>query len=57
MEKQPRRYLPDKAWNKLTPAQSKATDDKKKKTSRTGQQFVPNTQAAKRARKSTATAP
>ncbi len=47
------RYLPDKAWDKLTPAQRKATDDKKKTSSRTGQQFVPNTPAAKRARKST----
>ncbi len=48
------RYLPDKAWDELTPAQRKATDEKKKTASRTGQQFVPNTPAAKRARKSTA---
>ncbi len=48
------RYLPDKAWDKLTPAQRKATDEKKKTTSRTGKQFVANTPAAKRARKSTA---
>lgn len=45
------RYLPKEAWEKLTPAQQKATDEKKKKTSRTGQQFVANTSAAKQARK------
>ena len=46
------RYLPAKAWDKLTPAQRKATDDKKKASSRTGKQVVANTPAAKRARKS-----
>ena len=48
------RYLPEKAWKKLTPAQRKATDEKKKTSSRTGKQFVGNTAAAKRARKSAA---
>ncbi len=48
------RYLPAKAWDKLTPAQRKATDEKKKTSSRTGKQFVANTPAAKRARKSSA---
>lgn len=46
------RYLPKKAWDKLSPAEKKATDEKKKQTSRTGKQFVANTPAAKRARKS-----
>ena len=45
------RYLPNKAWDKLTPAEKKATDEKKKKASRTGKQFVANTPAAKKARK------
>lgn len=48
------RYLPAKAWDKLTPAQRKATDEKKKISSRAGKQFVTNTPAVKRARKSTA---
>ena len=45
------RYLPEKAWDKLTPAQKEATDTKKKTASRTGKQFVANTTAAKKARK------
>jgi len=45
------RYLPEKAWDELTPAQKKATDAKKKAGSRQGRQFVPNTKAAKKARK------
>lgn len=45
------RYLPKEAWDKLTPEQRKATDEKKKTTSRTGKQFVANTPAAKKARK------
>ena len=45
------RYLPDKAWDQLSPAQKKATDTKKEKASRIGKQFVPNTKAAKSARK------
>lgn len=45
------RYLPDKAWHELTPAQKKATDRKKVEGSRKGKQFIPNTQPAKVARK------
>ena len=45
------RYLPKEAWEKLTPSQQKETDEKKKKTSRTGKQFVANTPAASKARK------
>ena len=44
------RYLPKKAWDELTPAEKKATDEKKKTASRTGKQFVANTPAAKKAR-------
>ena len=45
------RYLPKEAWEKMTPEQRKATDEKKKTASRTGKQFVANTTAAKKARK------
>ena len=48
------RYLPEKAWEQLSPAEKKKTDEKKKTGSRTGKQFVANTEPAKRARKSTA---
>ena len=47
------RYLPQKAWSKLTAAQKRATDRKKVAGSRRGEQFVANTGAARRARKST----
>jgi hypothetical protein len=46
-----RRYLPAKAWSKLTPAQRRATNKKKMLGSRKGQQFVPNTEKAKEAGK------
>ena len=45
------RYLPDKAWKELTPAQKKATDRKKVAGSRKGKQFVANTEPASKARK------
>lgn len=45
------RYLPEKAWEELTPAQRKATDAKKRAASRKGKQHVANTGAAKKARK------
>ena len=46
------RYLPAEAWDKLTPAQKKATNAKKRAGSKQGEQFVANTAAAKQARKS-----
>ena len=53
-----RRYLPAKAWSRLTPAQRAATNRKKLLGSRSGRQFVKNTEAAssagKRARSSKA---
>jgi len=53
-----RRYLPAKAWSRLTPAQRAATNRKKILGSRSGRQFVKNTEAAssagKRARSSKA---
>ncbi len=45
------RYLPEKAWEELTPAEKVATDSKKKAGSKAGRQFVANTEAAKGARK------
>lgn len=46
-----RRYLPAKAWSKLTPSQRAATNRKKVIGSRKGRQFVSNTEAAARAGK------
>ena len=46
------RYLPKKAWDKLSPEEKKATDEKKKTGSRAGKQFIANTAPAKEARKS-----
>lgn len=45
------RYLPEKAWDKLTPAQKEATNKKKVEASKKGKQFVANTESAKEARK------
>ena len=44
------RYLPDKAWKELSPAEKKATDTKKVRGSKKGKQYVANTQAAGEAR-------
>lgn len=45
------RYLPKEAWDALTPAETKATNAKKQAGSKTGKQFVANTEKAKTARK------
>ena len=45
------RYLPEKAWAKLSKEERRETDEKKKAGSREGKQFVPNTERAKKARK------
>lgn len=47
------RYLPKKAWDELSDAEKKATDDKKKAGSKAGEHVVANTAAAKKARKKT----
>lgn len=47
------RYLPKKAWGELSAEEKKATNAKKKAGSKTGEQVVANTAAAKRARKDT----
>lgn len=43
------RYLPEKAWDKLTPSQKQATNRKKLQASKQGKQFVSNTKAARTA--------
>jgi hypothetical protein len=43
------RYLPAKAWSKLTEAEKKSTNLKKQTGSKAGEQFVANTTKAKRA--------
>lgn len=45
------RYLPKEAWDQLTPEQKEATEQQKEAGSLHGEQFVPNTPAAKQARK------
>jgi hypothetical protein len=50
-QKGTKRYLPEKAWAKLSSEERRATDEKKQRASREGKQFVPNTERAKKARK------
>jgi hypothetical protein len=45
------RYLPESAWAKLSPEERKETDEKKKRESREGKQFVANTDRARKARR------
>jgi UTP:GlnB (protein PII) uridylyltransferase len=45
------RYLPKKAWARLSAKEKRATETKKRTASRGGKQFVRNAPAAKRARK------
>ena len=45
------RYLPQAAWAAMSKSERKKTDDKKKRESRKGKQFVENTEKAKRARR------
>jgi hypothetical protein len=52
-----KRYLPDKAWDKLTPAEKKATNRKKTAGSKKGKQVVKNTKAAAKASKSARSKP
>lgn len=50
-KKSTERYLPKEAWAKLSLEERKSTDDKKKRESREGKQFVANTERAKKARR------
>jgi hypothetical protein len=51
------RYLPKKAWGKLSAAEKKSTNEKKEEGSGRGKQFVANTKKAAGARKKAAVAP
>lgn len=44
------RYLPKSAWAQLSPEERRRTDEKKKRESREGKQFVANTDRARKAR-------
>lgn len=46
------RYLPEKAWDKLSPSERASTNRKKREGSRKGRQFVANTEAAEQAGRS-----
>ncbi|WP_091657277.1 hypothetical protein [Micromonospora auratinigra] len=46
-----RRYLPRRAWQQLSEPERQATENRKRRASRTGRQYVANTAPAKRARK------
>ena len=50
-KKSTERYFPEAAWKAMSKAERKKTDDKKKRESRKGKQFVENTEKAKRARR------
>ena len=50
-KKSTERYLHEAAWKAMSKAERKKTDDKKKRESRKGKQFVENTDKAKRARR------
>ena len=50
-KKSTERYLPESAWAKLSPEERRETDEKKKRESREGKQFVRNTERAKKARR------
>jgi hypothetical protein len=49
-----KRYLPKKAWEKLTPEEREATEKAKREGSKEGEQYVGNTEVAKEARKEAA---
>ncbi|CAD6573471.1 MAG: hypothetical protein CYPHOPRED_005152 [Cyphobasidiales sp. Tagirdzhanova-0007] len=51
------RYLPKKAWEHMDEKEKAATDVKKLKGSKIGEQYVPNTEKAKRARKDVSAEP
>jgi hypothetical protein len=46
-----RRYLPKKAWEKMSDEEKRETENKKREGSKEGQQHVANTDEAKQARK------
>lgn len=50
-KKSTERYLPESAWARLSPEERRQTDEKKRRESRKGEQFVSNTERAKKARR------
>ena len=50
-KKSTERYLPEAAWGRLSPEERRETDEKKKRESRSGKQFVENTETARKARR------
>lgn len=46
-----KRYLPEKAWASLSKEEREETDRKKREGSKKGEQFIPNTEIAKKAGK------
>jgi hypothetical protein len=52
-----KRYLPKKAWEKISDEEKRETEGKKREGSRQGQQYVANTEKAKQARKGSQAAP
>ncbi|KAL4973554.1 hypothetical protein BDW66DRAFT_153671 [Aspergillus desertorum] len=50
-----KRYLPNKAWEKLDEGEKQATEEKKREGSKAGKQFVGNTAEAKRKRREVTT--
>ena len=50
-KKSTERYIPKAAWAAMSKSERKQTDDKKKRGSRKGKQFVENTKKARKARK------
>ena len=50
-KKSTERYLPREAWAKLSPEERERTDEKKQRESRKGEQFVSNTERARKARR------
>ena len=47
-KKSTERYLPKAAWDAMSKSERKKTDDKKKRGSRKGKQFVENTKKARK---------
>lgn len=52
-----KRYLPKKAWEQMSEEEKEETEEKKREGSKRDQQYVPNTQEAKQARKEAAALP
>ena len=50
-KKSTERYLPEAAWARMSPDARRETDEKKKRESRKGKQFVENTDTARKARR------